>query len=180
MINKDEINEHKHTIAYNVDLMKWYFTKNKNIISDDEKDKVFHLMSYAFLEDHYCFMRLMLYIANTRKTDEQEISYKIMIHFLSILFPDITLANIDMFLTLGKKDDVLYFLQCANISANVLRYINHKAKTDSDFKILLNGKMIKKKIERKIKYKPDFKSNTTWNDFMFNLLDDPIFNGVTL
>ena len=40
--------------------------------------------------------------------------------------------------------------------------------------------MIYKKINRKIKYKPNFKLQNTWSDFFIKLLDDATFNGITL
>jgi hypothetical protein len=173
-------NNEQHVIKYNVNLLQWYFKKNKKVLEEKEKEYIFSLMSYSFLEDHYCFMRILLYIANTRKTDEQEITYKIIIHFLCIMFPDIVMANIDMFLNLGKKDDVIYFLQCSNMSAMILKYVNHKAKQDDDFKILLTGELIKKNQSVFIKYKPKFKSKLVWTVFLNQLLDDPILNGITL
>lgn len=167
-------------IKYNMLLLKWYFLKNKNIISDQEKEKSFAYMTYAIAEDPYCFMRILLYIANTRKTDEQELTYKILIHFLGTMFADATMANLDLILSLGKKDDIIYFLQCPNIAKRISTFINHKSKEDPDYLILIDGKLINKKIERKVYYKPKFSKNSKWDLFLYKILDEPNFNGITL
>jgi hypothetical protein len=164
----------------NVILLEWYFRSSKLILNDEEKQKVFSFMTYASIEDPYCFMRILLYIANTRHTDDQEISYKIIIHFLGTMFPEFAMANLDLFITHGKKDDVLYFMQCPNIAERVISFIKHKSHTDDDFKILLDGNLINRKINRHVYYKPKFGKNKKWDVFLFKILDDPAFNGITL
>ena len=175
-----EEQEQQRVIAYNVDLLQWYFTKNKHIISDQEKDRLFSIMSYAMMEDTHCFMRVLLYIANTRVRDEEEIAYKILLHFLGVMSPEIVMANIDMLLTFGRKDDILYLLQCTNITDRILTFLKHKAKEDPDFATLMEGTQIKKPSKRVAYYRPKFNKDNTWSVFLTKLLDDPKFNGISL
>ncbi len=170
----------QHVITYNVDLLVWYFTKNKNITSDIEKQKVFGILSYALLEDPHCFMRIVLYIANTRKTDEEELSYKILIHLLGSVTPEIILANLELFLKFGKKDDILYFIQIPSITERIIKYVKHIVKTDSDYEKLQMGTLINAPINRVVSYKPKMKLDNTWTLFLNQILDDPIFNGIII
>lgn len=170
----------KKPIFHNVELLKWYFTKNKHILTDEEKQKIFSILSYSVLEEPYIFMRILLYIANSRRSNEEEIAYKVLIHFLGTMFPEMCFANLDLFMKLGKKDDILYFMQCNNITQRVVTYINHKAKEDDEFKILLDGKVIGMPIDRQVRYKPKLKKGHRWDVFLMKILDDPLFNGITL
>jgi len=177
-----EIQENTNNIiSDNLIFLNWYFKEqNIDILHDNEKQRIFSFLTYSMLEDPYCFLRIMLYIANTRKTDKQEILYKIIIHFLGTMFPEIVMANLELFIKLGKKDDVLYFLQCPGITERVITWIKHKAKEDMDFKILLDGKMIGTKIKRVIRYKPKLTKDSKWDIFLFKILDDTTFNGITV
>lgn len=169
----------KKGIYYNVLFFKWYFSpREKHLLNDSEKEMIFNLMSCAALEDIYIFTRFVLYIANTRKSDVQEILYKIICHFLGTMWPDFVIANLYHFIRLGKKDDILYFLQIPGMSAKVATWIKHEARSDDDFKILLEGTVIGKPPKRVIRYKPKLKSKDTWSPFLFKLIDDPIYNGI--
>ena len=172
--------EEQHIIKYNVLLLKWYFKKNKNILDEKEKEYIFNLMTYSFLEDSYCFMRIMLYIAHTRNNDEKEIAYKIMVHFLGTMFPEIVLANLDMFVKLGKKNDVLYFVQIPSISQRVGKWIKHIAKSEPIFNNLLNGKLINEPRELNIYYQPKWNNKNKWTILINKILDETLFNGITL
>lgn len=167
-------------ISDNIVFLEWYFRANKDITSDEEKQRVFSFLTTSMLEDPYCFMRIMLYIANTRRTDEQEIAYKVVTHFLGTMFPELIMANLELFTRLGKKDDVLYFLQVPAISQRVATWIKHKAKEDQDFALLLDGKMIGKPIKRVAYYKPKFKKDNKMSVLLEKILDDPAFNGITI
>lgn len=170
----------KHTISDNLVFLEWYFKGNMDLLNDNEKQRIFSFMTYATLEDPYCFLRIMLYIANTRRSDREEIFYKVVIHFLGTMYPEVVMANLDLFINLGKKDDVLYFLQCQGITERVITWIKHKAKEDPDFQVLLDGKMIGRKIERKVYYRPKLTKYHTWDKFLYKILDDATFNGITL
>lgn len=170
----------KKAIFYNIELLKWYFQRGKHVLQDEEKQKIFSILSYSVLEEPYIFMRIMLYIANARRSNEEEISYKILVHFLGTMFPEMCMANLDMFMSLGKKDDILYFMQCSNITQRVITYINHKAKIDDEFKTLLEGSVIGMPIDRQVRYKPKLKRGHKWDVFLMKILDDPLFNGITL
>jgi hypothetical protein len=170
----------KRTISDNIIFLEWYFKGDMNLLNDNEKQRIFSFMTYATIEDPYCFLRIMLYIANTRRTDIQEIFYKVVIHFLGTMYPEVVMANLELFIKLGKKDDVLYFLQCQGITERVITWIKHKAKEDSDFQTLLDGKMIGRKIQRKVYYKPKLTKYHTWDKFLYKILDDATFNGITL
>ena len=135
----------------------------------------------SILEEPYIFMRILLYVSNTRRSNEEELAYKILIHFLGTMFPEMAIANLDLFVSLGKKDDILYFMQCSNITQRVITYINHKAKTDEDFKTLLDGKVIGLPINRLVRYKPKLgRKHHRWDIFLMKILDDPTFNGITI
>ena len=175
------MNEEKKIITHNIDLLKWYFLNEMCTDIKEEQRKAFNIMALAISEDPAIFMRIMLYIANTRKTVEQELSYKIMIHFICSMNPDWTMANIQLLINLGKKDDVLYFLQSPILTKRVLTWTNHKAKEDIEFKTMIEtGQLINTPIKRIIKYKPKLGKNYKWSIFLFKILDDPNFNGITL
>lgn len=170
----------QHVIAYNVDLLKWYFTKKKNITSDNEKQKLFNILSRALIEDPHCFIRICLYIANTRKTDEEELSYKILIHLIGSVTPEIILGNLELFLQLGKKDDILYFIQIPSITERIIKYVKHIVKTDSDYEKLQMGTLINAPINKKVFYKPKMKLDNTWTTLLHQILDDTTFNGIQI
>lgn len=167
-------------ITNNITLLNWYFKYNGNIILNEEKEKLFNILTLAILEDPYIFIRIVLYIANTRKTNKQEIQYKLLLHFISTMFPEIVMANIQLFINLGKKDDILYFLQTPNITERIITWIKHKSKLDNDFNTLLNGELINSKINRIIYYKPKLNKKAKWDIFLYKILDDPTFNGITV
>lgn len=168
------------SIIYNIELLKWYFETHKDINGDDDKQRIFSIFSYSMIEEPYIFMRILLYIANTRHTDEQEIAFKTLVIFLGTMFPELCMANLDLFMKLGKKDDILFFMQCPNISARVIKYVKHKVKEDADFQILLDGTIIDKPIKRIVRYKPKMKKGHSWSVFLNKILDDPAFNGITI
>lgn len=168
--------EEQKTITFNIELLKWYFSKNKKITDETEMNKLFTLMSYSLLEDTKIFMRILLYIANRRRTDEQEIAYKILVHFMGVMSAELVFANLDLIIDFGKKNDILYFLQCQNITSKTITYIKHKAKIDNDFKSLLEGKLLNDVRVQKVFYKPE----NNWNEFLIKILDDPIYNGITV
>lgn len=170
----------KKGIYYNVLLFKWYFkTKQKPSLDDKEKQLIFDLMSCAALEDIYIFTRFVLYIANTRKTDAEELLYKIICHFLGTMWPDFVIANLHHFTRLGKKDDVLSFLSIPGLSAKIAVWIKSESKSDPDFQTLMNGTVIGGKIKRQAYYKPKLNSKNIWEPFLMKLISDPIYNGIT-
>lgn len=171
--------EVKRTITFNIDFLSWYFTKNKNIISDEQKQLAFSLMTQASMEDPACFMRIILYIANTRSTDEEELAYKMVLHFICVMYPDWVIANTELIIGLGKKDDVLYLLQAPNMAEKAMKWIKHKMREDDDFKSLEDGKLIGTPINRRVRYKPRLGRNSKWTTFLFKILDDPTFNGIS-
>lgn len=179
-LEDDNKHDNKHVINANLLFIDWYFRGEGNILDEREKQRIFNFMTYAMIEDPHCFMRIVLYIANTRVTDKQEIFYKIIIHFMGTMFPEIIMNNIELLTKLGKKDDVLYFVQCPGISARVITWIKHISKQDPDFNTLLNGKMIGSKIERVIRYRPKFGKDYKWNVFLFKILDEPKLNGILI
>ena len=170
----------KHTLNHNANFIAWYFSKKSTILDEKSKQMIFANLTQAMLEDPYCFMRIMLYIANIRSTDREEIFYKIIVHYLGTMFPEIMLANIELLTKLGKKDDVLYFLQCPNITARVMTWIKHKAKMDTDFAKLMEGTLIGNPIKRVARYRPKLSKNNKWDVFIYKILDDAAFNGITL
>jgi hypothetical protein len=175
-IIEEELQEN-NTIQYNYHFLKWYYTSTKNIMDDKERDKVFSLLTYSFLEDPLCFLRIMLYIANTRRSDSQEISYKVIIHFLGVMFPEVLYANLDLFIKLGNKKDTLYFLQCNTLTPRVLKWVRHMAKEDNDFEQLNKGIMIDVKSPITIRYKA---RNKDFKSLLEKILDDPSFNNIII
>lgn len=169
-------------IKYNLLFLKWFFSKNKNIFNERDKEYAFNIMSQSVVEDPYIFMRCVLYIANVRTTDEQEIIYKTIMHFLCTMFPDFLMNNIELLLKLGKNDDVLYIIQSKVLTAKILTQINHKIKIDKTetFIKLQNGEEINEKIKRVIYYKPKFNKNYNQTDFLYKILDEPKLNGILL
>ena len=173
----ETIEEEKIIITENVDLLKWYFKKNKNILDDKEKEKLFNLLSASIYEDPLVFFRIFLYIVNTRKTNEQEICFKIMIHFIGILVPEVVMANLQKFIDFGSKSDVLYYIKVPALTKRIVTWVNHKSKEDNDFKILYEGTLITQKIKRKIKYTLE---NKNYISLLEKILDDSEFNGIQI
>jgi len=173
----ETINEEKIIITQNIELLKWYFDKNKNILKDIEKEKIFNLLSACIYEDPLVFFRIFLFIANTRKTDEQEIVFKTIVHFVGILVPEVVMANIEKFIQFGSKTDVLYYIKVPALTKRIVTWVNHKSKTDKDFKTLYNGTLIDTKITKQISY------NLEKNNYVLlleKILDDSLFNGIQL
>lgn len=166
----------KRQIFWNVQLWKWYFTYSKNVLNDKEKDKLFSLLVSASGEDIKLFMRFFLYVANTRNTDK-EIEYKIICHFISMMYPDMLMLNIEHLIRLGKKDDILYLMP--NMADKIMRWLKVKIKEDESFKAFTEeGKMIGDSINRVVRYKPKMTKNYKWSFFLDKIISDPIFNGI--
>lgn len=168
-------NSTNKTIIYNTTLLKWYLEEDlvKHIHDEQYKEKLFTLFTEASYEDPFIFMRIVLYIANTRTKDDQEIAYKTLIHFMCILLPQFILNNIDMLVKFGNKNDILYLLSAPNLQKKVVKYIEYKSKYDKDYKSLLDGKLIKTEIDRFIKY-----DDCTITELLEKILDDSAFNGI--
>lgn len=167
-------------IKHNIYFLHWFFLRNriKHVYDDDEKQFIFATLTNAMYEDSHCFMRIVLYIANIRKTDIQEIGYKAILHFIATTNSELIFNNIDLIIKFGKKDDVLYLLQSPNIAEWAKKYIQHLAQTDDDYKQLLNGQLINKPIERKVRYKPKLRKKDKLSILLEKILQDPIFNGI--
>lgn len=180
MENLTKNNTEKKIIFYNRKVLDWYFKENKvkQVYNENEKERIFAIFSNAAYEDPFVFMRIVLYIANTRTKDSQEIAYKTILHFLAILLPQFILNNLDLILEFGYKNDVLFLLQAPNLQQRVIKYIESKAKTDDDFKILLDGKLINKNRHRKIFYKPKLNYKNGIVKLLEKILDDPNMNGI--
>lgn len=164
------------TLFWNVQLWKWYFTYEKDLINDTEKDKLFGIMVSASGEDIKLFMRFFLYVANTRNF-YQEIAYKTMCHFISLMYPDMLMLNLELMIKLGKKDDILYLMP--NLHVQLLRWLKHKVKEDADFQYLMEeGKQIGKPINRVCRYKPKTTKNYKWTYFFEKLASDHNLNGI--
>jgi len=173
-----ENSTNKKTIKFNTSVLNWYLNEDKvkQIHDDKYREKIYSLFTNAAYEDPLVFMRIVLYIANTRTKDDEIIGYKSLLHFLGILLPQFVLNNIDLILKLGNKNDVLYFLSIPNIQKRIIKFIEYKSKYDSDYKDLLNGNVIKTKINRVIKYNKENNVVT----LLQNILDDPNFNGINV
>jgi len=161
--------EDKHTITYNLELLKWYL--------DDEQintEHTFANLSLAYAEDQLCFIRIFMYVSNTRTTERDEMVYKILIHFLCVIASDLVMLNIDLFLKVSNnKEDIIFYLQCPVISERILKYINHLAKVDDDFKNIKDFNLSNKKEKSDIEY-----TYETTSDLLICILDEPKFNGI--
>lgn len=172
--------EDKKTITENIEFLKWYLDKtddNYEISKDeDENEKLFFFLSTCVYEDPFVFFRIVLYIANTRNTPSQELIYRQILHFLSTLTPQYILANLDLLIEFGYKNDILFLLSSSNIQKRVIKYINHVAKNDNDFKLLLDGKLIDKERKKLISY------NILEDPIKLleTILDDNTFNGISM
>lgn len=169
--------QERKVIFWNVQLWKWYFTYEKNLMSDVEKDKLFAIMVSASGEDIKLFMRFFLYVANSRNF-YQEVAYKTMCHFISLMYPDMLMANIELLITLGKKDDILYLMP--NLSASILKWLRHKVKMgDTQYSIMVEeGKQIGDSVKRVCRYKPQKTKNYKWTYFFEKLAMDHHLNGI--
>ena len=167
--------ENKKIIHWNVQLWKVYFYQELDWNNTNHKENMMNILTAAASEDMKLFMRFFLYVANTRNAST-EIKYKFMCHFLGSMFGDIVLANIELIIKLGRKNDVLFFTP--SIPELMVKWVNHKAKTDDDYKILLEGKQIEKKIDRMVYYKPKYTKNYKWQFFFEKIASDPTFNGI--
>lgn len=166
-------------IIYNILLLNVFFKNKSTNLSENDKEYIFGICSKAILEDPKIFMRILLYFANIRKGVIQEFFYKTLLIFLGTTFPEILMANIELIIKLGKKDDVLYIMQCPNLTEKIITYVKHKAKSDDeDFKTLLSGNTSKSKIKRIVRYLPKFKKENKWDIFLYKILDDANFNGI--
>jgi len=169
--------EEKVVITYNVDLLKWYFNKDKNILKDLEKEKLFNILAACIYEDPLVFFRIFLFIANTRKTDDEEIIFKILVHFIGVLTPDVVMANLEKFIQFGKKSDVLYFIKVPALTKRIVTWVNHKSKEDKYYKDLYAGNLKKSEINTITNY------SLIDNNFVLlleNILDDSNFNGIQI
>lgn len=163
----------------NINFLKWYFNTKIDIRTDKEKEKLFNILATAYLEDVYCFVRIYLYIANTRTTDLQELKFKSIIHFMCIIEPELCIANLNLFITAGYKKDILFYVSSV-ISGRVLPFIKHKAyEGDEFFKELMEGKILDEVKENKITYKLLNRKNK-WSILIDKILDEPLFNGITV
>lgn len=165
--------DNKKQIIYNLLFLELY--KDKSKIEEyikNENDVLFNILSMAYMEDIFIFFRILLYIANNRKNDVDEVFYKIIIQFIASMNSDVIMANIDIFLKNGKYADVLYYLQCPSLTKKINTYIKSKSNNNKIFKKLLKGKIPKEKIKR-IKFK---KTNT--KDLLIEILDCVNFNGI--
>lgn len=169
--------EEKIIITENIELLKWYFEKNKPVLNDEEKEKLFNLLALCIYEDPQIFFRIFCFITNTRNTDEQEICYKIMVHFIGILAPEIVMANLNKFINLGSKTDVLYYIKVSSLTKKIVTWVNHMSKSDNDFKTLYDGTLIDNKINKQIFYSLE---NENYIQLLEKILDDPLFNGIQL
>lgn len=172
------IEEPRMGIVYNLKFLEWFFQIDKKY-DDKEKEYMFNVMSYASLEEPYIFMRIILYIANTR-SKSQELHYKQILHFLCVMYPEWILANLHLLLSLGSKNDILFLIQSNTITPRLLTWVKHQAKIDPDFAHLMTGEVIDKPIKRVIRYKPKLVKNTKWSIFLNKILDDPKLNGIAL
>lgn len=186
--------ENKKTITDNLELLKWYLNKDENrsqFDPENEKEELFYFLSICLYEDPFVFFRILLYVANTRTSTSEEIIYKQMLHFLSVLAPQYLLANMDLLIKFGYKNDILILLTASNIRNRVIKFITHLSKTDDDFKTLLNGKLIEKNRNTIIKYKEksplqidkyinNIDDNSEIIELLENILDDPNLNGISM
>lgn len=162
-------------IIWNVELWKWYFNESHPLINDEDKSKTYDILTLASSEDIKLFTRFVMYVANTRNK-YKEIEYKTLCYFLSLLYPDFTIANIDILLKLGKKSDVLYYMP--SMPERMMSWIKHKSLEDKDFEILISGEYKHFKIDRKVRYKPLKTKDYKWSFFFEKLASDPIYNGL--
>lgn len=162
-------------LVWNVELWKWYFNDQHTLITDEDKSKTYDILTMASSEDIKLFTRFVMYVSNTRNKNK-EIEYKTLCYFLSLLFPDFTIANLDIILKLGKKSDILYYMP--TMPERLMTWIKHKANEDKDFEILMTGEYKQFKIDRKIRYKPLKTKDYKWSYFFEKLASDSIYNGL--
>jgi len=166
-------------LYWNLQFVEWYFNTSKVILdlkNEHNKDKILNIFTLAIGEDPYAFTRFVLWIANTRKNSYQEIVYNAICHYIAIFWPHFLAANLHLFMQIGRKDDILYFLKVPQIQQKIYTWIKIQAKDDKDFQHLIeNGTIIGKRSKIKIRYKPVKKDYVT---FLDKVLDDPNFNGI--
>ena len=86
------------------------------------------------------------------------------------------MVNIELFITLAKKDDLLYLMP--NMHVQITRYIKHKVKEDEEYKKLLNGELTNNSINRICRYKPKKSKTYKWSYFLLKLISDTNLNGI--
>jgi len=161
-------------ITENLELLKWFYNEEKIITDDEEKNNIFILLSLCYSEDPHVFLRIFKYIINKRNNPIQEEKYRIIIHFLCIMIPNILIANMDDFIDLGFKNDVIYYAKCESFTKHILKYVNYKAKTDKDFKQLItDGKLLSNNKKINIEFNLE---NNNYIELLEKILDEPIFN----
>lgn len=173
----------KKQIIENTELLKLYLNKTEDgdrttyfdLENSDDIDDIFYLFSNSLYEDPYVFYRILLYIANNRNNPSQELFYKSLLHFVATLAPQFILSNIDILLKFGYKNDILYLLLSQNIQSRVIKYVDHLAKNDNDFKTLKSGNLLKKTKSVKVSY-----NEADVVKLLTKILDDPIFNGISI
>lgn len=170
-------------IYWNVQLWKWYFFHNNmGLATEQERDQAFNIMTMAAGEDIRLFARFLMYSANTRNKD-RELEYKTMCHFLGLMHPDFAIANIELFVSMGKKSDALFFMP--SMPEKISRWINYKAKYDDEYNKMVTAEpetvgevLASFKIDRRVRYRPKATKNYKWEYFFLKLAGDPIFNGI--
>lgn len=173
-------NKEQKKIVHNLDFLKWYLeTKPEDFEleykSEEKTKELFLLFTECIYEDPFVFMRLILYIANTRTEVYQEFIYKTLLHYIGILSPQFVLSNIDMLINFGYKSDILYLLSVPNIQKRIIKYIEHKSKVVNEFKTLLEGKMIEKIRTNICTY--EIKNPVS---LLETILDDASLNGISI
>lgn len=167
--------ENLTTITENIEVLKWFYSEEKEL-TEDEKSSIFVTLSLAYAEDAHAFLRVFKYMTNKRKGSLQEQRYRVIIHFLSVMIPNIVMANLEDFIQLGYKNDVIYYAMTPSLTKHILKYVNHKARMDKDFKSLIDtGKMMN------VSNPPSIDFDLIDNDYvklMENILDEPAFNNI--
>lgn len=169
------------TYHYNMNFLAWYFTKDLK-----DKEYAFQILTMASMEEPYCFMRILLYIANTRISDEK---YHTILHFMCVMYPEWIMSNLDLITSIGDKSDVIYVINSKILTERATTWIKHKSKTDDYYKEMLskvlNDKTDTKYIVNKTRkmvvlYKPKFGKKYKWSVFLEKILSDSTFNGITI
>lgn len=175
--------EEKRILYWNVQLWKWYFYYDKKGLGpESEREKAFTIMTMAADEDIRLFGRFVMYAANTRGRGS-ELEYKTLCHFLGLMHPDFALANMDLFLSMGKKSDVLYFMPA--MPERISKWVTFKSKYDTDLERLkaggddFRGLMDSFAIDRRVRYRPKATKSYRWEFFFEKLASDPTLNGIT-
>jgi hypothetical protein len=175
-MKENNIETEQKIIRHNIHFLEWFYNMHTNVLTDEGKKEAFDVMAKASIEDPACFMRIVLYFANTRKGAKQELTYRVILHFLSIMYPDWIMINIEQLIRMGAVTDVYYLIP--NMSSRVMTWVKHKARTDEVFAQLMRGELTKSKIDRSVRYLPKFGKNYRWSTLLTKILDDPTFNGI--